>query len=142
MIIEDIKLFKKEKRAVITARQDQRKCFCNGCDQVILSEASFIHPQFRSMTTAFAECTGRLLEETTCEAVARVLKCTSKTLWDLDQHRMEVMMKYLKLPSDLDLSKSEMRLIDKLRHTNQNIHAGMLLVETFHKALVQKSINH
>lgn len=328
VIIEDVKLFKKDRRAVITARQDRRKCFCHkcglqlsrvhewvfkelkaiplgiysqvtlkfyhlrawceDCDQVILSEASFVHPQFRSLTTAFAECAGRLMEETTCEAVGRILKCNSKTLWDLDQHRMEVMMKYMRLPDDLDLSylcadevhfrtvflvnrkglfakrrkpefitnvvcpregkvlfngpgrdqvslsvalsilspgqlmsiekfavdmhepfiaviqskcpnaevvidrfhlaqkineafdslrksefklakshkdtftqgmlephrrfilmsrdanlsKSEMKLIDKLRHANQNIHAGMLLVETFHKALDQKNLNH
>lgn len=144
VIIEDVKLFKKEKRTVVIARQNRRKCFCHqcglqlsnvhewvfkefraialgcytqvtlkfyqlrawceDCDQVILARAPFIHPQFRSMTTAFAECAGRLMEETTCEAAARILKCNSKTLWDLDQYRMEVMMKSLTLPSDIDLS--------------------------------------
>lgn len=38
------------------------------------------------------------------------------------------------------LSKSEEKLIDKLRFANHNIHLGMLLVEYFHRALDQKTI--
>ena len=41
---------------------------------------------------------------------------------------------------DADLSKSEMKLIDKLRLANRDINCGMLLVEYFHKALDQKKV--
>lgn len=144
IIIEDIKLFKKDLRAVITARQNKKYCYCNqcglqlsnthewifkelkavplgiysqvtlkyyqlrahcdDCHKVILAPTDWIHPQFRSMTCAFAEHAGRLMEEITCEATARLLHANSKTLWDLDQHRMEVMMKYLSLPKNIDIS--------------------------------------
>ncbi len=56
------------------------------------------------MTCAFAEHAGRLMEELTCEATGRILHCNSKTLWDLDQYRMEAMMKYLTLPQNIDVS--------------------------------------
>ena len=39
-----------------------------------------------------------------------------------------------------ELSKSEMKLIDKLRFVNKDINLGMLLVEYFHKALDQKTV--
>lgn len=144
IIIEDIKLFKKDLRAVITARQNKKYCYCNqcglqlsnthewifkelkavplgiysqvtlkyyqlrahcdDCHKVILAPTDWIHPQFRSMTCAFAEHAGRLMEEITCEATARLLHANSKTLWDLDQYRMEVMMKYLSLPKNIDIS--------------------------------------
>lgn len=144
VIIEDIKLFKKDLRAVITARQNRTQChcklcglqlsdihewifkeikapplgiysqvqlkfyqlraYCDDCEKVILAEVEWIHPKFTSMTCGFAEIAGRLMEEITCEAVGRILKCNSKTLWHLDQYRMEVMMKYLRLPKDIDVS--------------------------------------
>ena len=144
VIIEDIKLFRKELRAVIVARQNRKHCYCHkcglqlsrvhewifkelkapplgiysqitlkfyqlratcdDCNQVILSEAPWIHPKFSSMTCGFAEIAGRLMEEITCEAVGRILHCNSKTLWSLDQYRMETMMKYLRLPKGIDIS--------------------------------------
>src|ERR1022692_4951686 len=144
VIIEDIKLFKKDLRAVVTARQNRHECYCNkcglqlshvhewifkelkgvplgiftdvtlkfwqlrancdDCDRVILAPAQWIHPKFHSMTCSFAETAGRLMEEISCEAVGRILHCNSKTLWALDQYRMELMMKSLKLPKDLNVS--------------------------------------
>jgi transposase len=44
------------------------------------------------------------MEETTCEAVSRILHTDSKLMWRLDQHRMEVMLQFLKLPKNLDLT--------------------------------------
>jgi hypothetical protein len=44
------------------------------------------------------------MEEITCEAVSRILDSDSKMMWQLDQHRMEVMLQHLELPSDLNLS--------------------------------------
>lgn len=144
VIIEDVKLFKKDLRAVIVARQNRKDCYCSqcglelsgvhewifkelkapplgiysevklnfyqlraicdDCNKVILAEADWVHPKFTSMTCAFAEVAGRLMEEITCEAVGRILKCNSKTLWNLDQYRMEYMMKFMKLPKDINVS--------------------------------------
>lgn len=62
------------------------------------------HPQFQNMTVAMVEVSGRLMEEITCEAVARILKTNPKTMWDLDQYRMKRMFSDFKLPVDLDIS--------------------------------------
>lgn len=142
--VEDLKLFKKDLRAVIVVRQDRDECYCtqcglqlsnvhewifkelkgpplgiysdvtlklwqlrancDDCNRVILAPADWIHPKFPSMTCSFAETAGRLMEEITCEAVGRILHCNSKTLWSLDQYRMELMMKSLRLPKDIDVS--------------------------------------
>jgi hypothetical protein len=56
------------------------------------------------MTCGFAEVAGRLMEEITCEAVSRILGTDSKLMWELDQHRMEVMLQFMNLPEDLDVS--------------------------------------
>lgn len=46
------------------------------------------------------------MEEMTCEAVARLTRTNSRTLWMLDQWRCEYLKKYLyKLPEDLDTSR-------------------------------------
>lgn len=46
------------------------------------------------------------MEEMTCEAVARLTRTNSRTLWQLDQWRCEYLKKTLyKLPDDLDTSK-------------------------------------
>jgi transposase len=46
------------------------------------------------------------MEEMTCEAVARLTKTNSRTLWKLDQWRCEYLKKHLyQLPSDLDVTK-------------------------------------
>lgn len=142
--IEDLKLFKKQRRLEVKIKQKRSQCFCSCCglqfsgvkewelkklkgppmgvyqyvdikfiqlrgvceDCQITSVArvDWIHPKFNSMTCSFAEVAGRLMEETTCEATSRILHCNSKTLWDLDQHRMQVMMQLLRLPKNIDVS--------------------------------------
>lgn len=82
----------------------QMRGVCEDCRATSVAQVDWIHPKFNSMTCSFAEVAGRLMEEITCEAVGRILDCNSKTLWDLDQYRMQVMMQYLKLPDDLDVS--------------------------------------
>ncbi len=82
----------------------QMRGVCEPCDRTSIGRLDWIHPKFESMTCGFAEVAGRLMEEITCEAVGRILDCNSKTLWEVDQYRMNVMMQYLKLPTDLDLS--------------------------------------
>jgi transposase len=144
VLIEDLKLFKKDHRVEIKVRQRRSECFCIHCgmqfDQVkewqlktlkapplgmfqkvvlkfmqmrgfcevcnrtSVARIDWIHPKFESMTCSFAEVAGRLMEEITCEAVSRILYSDSKMMWELDQHRMEVMLQFLKLPTDLDVS--------------------------------------
>lgn len=79
---------------------------CHICDDSIRSaEVPFVHPEFSSMTLSLCELAGRLMEELPCGAVARFLKLNSKTLWDVDQHRMRVMKPLMKLPDKIDLSR-------------------------------------
>lgn len=82
----------------------QMRGFCEACQVTSVSKVDWIHPKFNSMTCGFAEVAGRLMEELTCEATARVLKSSSKLMWSLDQYRMEVMLQYMRLPKDLDIS--------------------------------------
>ena len=53
----------------------------------------------------------------------------------LEPHR-----RFILVARDKFLSKSELKLLDKLRSVNQNIHTAMLLVEYFHKLLDKKTI--
>lgn len=82
----------------------QMRGVCETCERTSIARVEWIHPKFESMTCGFAEVSGRLMEEITCEAVGRILDVNSKTLWQLDQYRMNVMMQFLKLPHDLDVS--------------------------------------
>ena len=144
VVIEDLKLFKKQRKMIVKVRQKRSECFCpkcglqfdslkewelkklkappmgifqdvtikfmqmrgecNDCNRTAVAKVDWIHPKFESLTCAFAETAGRLMEEITCEAVGRILDCDSKLMWKLDQHRMEVMLQYMRLPSDLDVS--------------------------------------
>jgi transposase len=53
----------------------------------------------------------------------------------LEPHRRFILM-----AREKDLSKSEQKLLDKLRKHNESIHVSMLLVEYFHKALDKKNV--
>lgn len=88
----------------VTLKFWQMRGYCEDCNRTSVAKVDWIHPKFDSMTCSFAEVAGRLMEEITCEAVSRILISDSKTMWALDQHRMEVMLKSLKLPKDLDVS--------------------------------------
>jgi hypothetical protein len=55
------------------------------------------------MLTSFAEVSGRLMKEITCEAVARILKSDTKVMWSLDQHRMATILQFMRLLKDLDI---------------------------------------
>lgn len=88
----------------ITLKFWQLRGVCESCNCTGIARVDWIHPKFDSMTCSFAETAGRLMEEITCEAVARILKTNSKLMWNLDQHRMEVMLQFLKLPEILDIS--------------------------------------
>jgi transposase len=77
--------------------------WCTKCRKNQRSDVPFIHPEFTSVTCGFAETAGRLMEETTCEAAARLLQTNSKKLWSLDQWRMQYMLERLHLPDDMDV---------------------------------------
>lgn len=76
---------------------------CISCNRSEVSEARWIHPEFKSMSCGFVEVAGRLMEEITCEGVSRILHTDSMTMWRVDQWRMELMEKRFKLPENLDV---------------------------------------
>ena len=80
------------------------RAFCNSCNKVQPAYISWIHPKCESMTCGFAEVAGRLMEETTCAAAGRVLHTEPRSLWNLDQYRMQLMLQRMKLPADVDVS--------------------------------------
>jgi transposase len=88
----------------VTLKFMQMRGHCEDCNRSCVARVDWIHPKFESMTCGFVEVAGRLMEEITCEAVGRILGSDSKLMWSLDQHRMEVMLQFLKLPKDLDVS--------------------------------------
>jgi transposase len=144
VVIEDLKVFRKQRRIELKVQQDRKECYCSKCGlqfskikewelkklkgpplgifQIVdirfiqlrgvcedcgissVARADFIHPKFSSMTCSFAETAGRLMEELTCEATGRILGVPSKTMWELDQYRMEVMLQFMSLPKDVDVS--------------------------------------
>jgi transposase len=53
----------------------------------------------------------------------------------LEPHR-----RFILVAREKDLSKTEKKMLDKLRDVNKEIHTGMLLVEYFHKALDKGSV--
>jgi transposase len=88
----------------VTIKFLQLRGLCEPCGRTSVARVDWIHPKFESMTCSFAEVAGRLMEEITCEAVGRIVGAESKLMWDLDQHRMEVMLQFMRLPKDLDVS--------------------------------------
>lgn len=59
----------------------------------------------------------------------------------ISEDMLEPHRRFILVARDADLSKSEIKLIDKLRLANKQINCGMYLVEYFHKALDQKTIS-
>lgn len=81
---------------------------CRMCDRIRTARVTFIHPEFEQMTCGIVEQSGRMMEEMTCAAVARLLCLDEKTLWRLDQWRMrkmKEMMQIDEITKTLDLSK-------------------------------------
>lgn len=68
----------------VTVKFMQMRGYCADCDRTSVAEVDWIHPKFESITCGFAETAGRLMEETTCEAVSRILNCNSKLMWQLE----------------------------------------------------------
>lgn len=89
----------------VTVKYLRLRGFCASCNRNTLCVADFIHPKFKGYTCAFAEAAGQLMEETTCEAAARLLDANSKTLWSLDQWRMKYLFQFMKIPEDMDVTE-------------------------------------
>lgn len=90
-------------KTIIHLKQLRGRCyFCN--DSIRSAKIDFVHPYFQNYTMALCEHAGRLMEEMTCEAVARLLRLNPKTMWDLDQIRMRMMKPLLSLPENIDLN--------------------------------------
>jgi transposase len=89
----------------VTLKYKRLRGFCVSCNKNTLCVADFIHPEFKGYTCGFAEVAGRLMEETTCEASARLLDANSKSLWSLDQWRMKYLFQFMKLPTDMDVTE-------------------------------------
>lgn len=84
----------------------QLRGYCLGCDDKIRSaRVPFLYPEFETLTYSFCEFASRLMEEMPCEAVARFLNASSKTLWSLDQVRMQKMKPLMTLPENINLEK-------------------------------------
>jgi transposase len=80
------------------------RSFCLTCNKSQQAYVSWVHPHCSSFSCGFAEVAGRMMEETTCAATGRLLNAPPRTLWKLDQFRMQTMMERLELPKDLDVS--------------------------------------
>ena len=93
-------------RSTVTVRYPRGHC--RSCDRIRTGRVIFIHPKFETLTCGLAEQAGRMMEEMTCAAVARLLGVGDKLLWRLDQWRMqklEARIQITDLVNDLDLSK-------------------------------------
>lgn len=88
----------------VTLRVWFPRAYCVSCKANRAPKIPWQHPRCSSVTCGFAEIAGRLMEETTCEAAARLLRGNSRTFWELDQFRMDLMLKRLRLPEDVDVS--------------------------------------
>ena len=80
------------------------RAYCVFCKRNRAAEIPWQHPRCASVTCGLAEVAGRLMEETTCEAAARILNANSRTFWELDQFRMELMFQRMRLPANVDVS--------------------------------------
>ncbi|MCB9025220.1 MAG: transposase [Bdellovibrionaceae bacterium] len=78
---------------------------CYFCLKAQPPQLNFIHPKFGGLTCSFVEVGGRMMEEMTCAAVARLLNIDRKLLWRVDQWRMNFIKQHYQLPEDLDCSK-------------------------------------
>jgi transposase len=67
-------------------------------------------------------------------------KKAKETKDDFNENMLEPHRRFILVAREKDLSRSEQKLLDKLRRVNQSIHTAMLLVEYFHKALDKTSI--
>ncbi len=91
-----------------TLRLRYARGLCRYCNQVRTARVLFVHPEFTGLTCGLAEQAGRMMEETTCAAASRLYDLNEKTLWRLDQCRMQAMQKQIDLreiTKDLDVRK-------------------------------------
>lgn len=88
----------------VTLRVSFPRARCPKCKRNRSPKIPWRHPKLSSMSCGFAEVAGRMMEETTCEAAGRLLGANSRSLWELDQFRMQLLMLRKKLPPGIDVS--------------------------------------
>lgn len=81
----------------VTLKVRYARGLCRSCGKNRVARLPFVHPEFEAMTCGLAEHAGRMMEEYTCAGVARMLRLNEKTLWRLDQWRMERMHGQMRL---------------------------------------------
>lgn len=78
------------------------------------------------------------------EAFDKVRKTEFKKAKDSNNEFAENMLephrRFILMAREKDLSRTEQKMLDKLRDTNKEIHTAMLLVEYFHRALDKTSV--
>jgi transposase len=78
------------------------------------------------------------------EAFDKVRRAEFKKARDCNDQFTEDMLephrRFILMARKMDLSRSERKLLDKLRDTNKEIHTAMILVEYFHRALDRASV--
>jgi transposase len=92
----------------VTLKVRYARGLCRSCNKMRVPRILFAHPEFESMTLGLCEQAGRMMEEMTCAATERLLCLDEKTLWRLDQWRMEKMhgqMKLDEIVKNLDIRK-------------------------------------
>jgi transposase len=72
---------------------------CSGCKKNRSCKTDWIYPKHRSMTCGFVEVSGRLMEEVSCEATARLLHSSSMQMFRVDQTRNRFLLQYYKIPN-------------------------------------------
>lgn len=71
---------------------NQLRAVCDFCDGNVRSaKVDFIHPQFQNMTLSMVEHAGRMMEEITCAADARLLRMKERTMYLVILDKKEVL---------------------------------------------------
>jgi transposase len=71
---------------------------CRTCRGNRSCKSVWIYPKHRSMTCGFVELSGRMMEEMTCEATARLMHSSGMQMMRVDQTRMRYMAQSYKIP--------------------------------------------
>lgn len=90
---------------------------CSLCFKIKPSLIKGVHSKYSHLSCSFVELSGRLMEETTCAAAARWMRCSPSLMWKVDQWRMDHLKKHhYKVPQNLNceyMSADEVHFLTK-----------------------------
>jgi len=115
------------------------RAWCEACKKDCAAVVPWVHKKFPSVTCSFAEISGRLMEETTCRAAARLLRTNAKKMWLLDEYRMQRMLEKMKLPKDIDLSFLS---ADEVHFRTLPVQRKSLLSKKYEPVFVTNLVSH